>query len=90
VDGSDTWIEFTVRDQLLKSVRCADPFDRRLTIDLSQPFVNGKVEVVGEAGRFSAWTVSPTEMAGTIDMAPCSGGLRWSAGLPSSPQQVRR
>jgi hypothetical protein len=90
VDGSDTWIEFTVHDQLLKSVRCADPFDRRLTIDLSQPFVNGKVEVVGEAGRFSAWTVSPTEMAGTIDMAPCSGGLRWSAGLPSSPQQVRR
>jgi hypothetical protein len=79
VDGSDTWIEFTVRDQRLTSVRCTDPFDKRLAIDLSQPFVNGKVEIVGEAGRFSAWAVSPTETAGTIDMAPCTGLLRWEA-----------
>lgn len=86
VDGSDTWIEFTVRDQRLTSVRCIDPFDRQLTIELSQPFVNGKVEVVTDGGRFSAWAVSPTETAGTIDMKPCSGGLRWAAGLQSSHQ----
>lgn len=84
VDGTDTWIEFTVRDQLLTSVRCIDPFDVRLAIDLSQPFVNGKVEVVTDAGRFSAWAVSPTETAGTIDMKPCAGILRWEAGLQSS------
>jgi len=90
VDGSDTWIEFTVRDQLLTSVRCVDPFDNRLRIDLSQPFVNGKVEVVRDEGRFLAWTVSPTETAGTIEMKPCSGILRWQAGLRSSPQQMRR
>ena len=86
VDGSDTWIELTVRDQRLTSVRCIDPFDRRLAIELSQPFVNGKVEVVTDAGRVSAWAVSPTETAGTIDMKPCSGGLRWAAGLQSSHQ----
>lgn len=85
VDGSDTWIEFTVRDQLLTSVRCIDPFDNRLAIDLSQPFVNGKVEVMRDAGRFSAWSVSPTETAGTIDMKPCSATLRWEARLRSSP-----
>jgi hypothetical protein len=90
VDGSDTWIEFTVRDQLLTSVRCIDPSDTRLAIDLSQPFVDGKVEVVTDAGRFSAWAVSSTETAGTIDMKPCSGMLRWAAALRSSPQQVRR
>jgi len=81
VDGSDTWIEFTVRDQLLTSVRCIDASDRRLAIDLSQPFVNGRVDVVTDAGRFSAWAVSPTEMAGTIDMKPCSGMLRWETQL---------
>lgn len=86
VDGSDTWIEFTVRDRLLTSVRCIDPFDMRLGIELSQPFVNGKVEIVTDAGRFSAWTVSPTETAGTIDMTPCSGILRWEARLQSSDQ----
>jgi len=81
VDGSDTWIEFTVRDQLLTSVRCVDPFNKSLAIDLAQPFVSGKVEVVTDAGRFSAWAVSPTETAGTIDMKPCGGILRWEAGL---------
>lgn len=90
VDGSDTWIEFTVRDQLLTSVRCIDPSDNRLAIDLSQPFVNGKVEVVTDAGRFSAWAVSPTETAGTIDMKPCSGTLRWEAALQSTHQQNTR
>jgi IPT/TIG domain len=90
VDGSDTWIEFTVRDQLLTSVRCIDPSDTRLAIDLSQPFVNGKVEVATDAGRFSAWAVSPTETAGTIDMKPCAGMLRWEAELRSSPQRMRR
>jgi hypothetical protein len=89
VDGSDTWVEFTVRDQLLTSVRCIDPFDNRLAIDLSQPFVNGKVDVVGDAGRFAAWAVSSTETAGTIDMKPCSGGLRWEASR-SSPSQMPR
>ena len=84
VDGSDTWIEFTVRDRLLTSVRCVDPSDRRLAIDLSQPFVDGKVDVVTDAGRFSAWTVSPTETAGTIDMKPCAGVLRWAAQLQPS------
>lgn len=90
VDGSDTWIEFTVRDQLLTSVRCIDSFDRRLAIDLSQRFANGKVEVVIDAGRFSAWAVSATEMAGTIDMKPCSGILRWEAAMQSTAQQMRR
>jgi hypothetical protein len=90
VDGSDTWVEFTVRDRLLTSVRCVDPFARHLTVDVSQPFVDGKVEVVGDAGRFSAWAVSPTEAAGTIDMKPCSGVLRWEAALQASAQQVRR
>ena len=86
VDGSDSWIEFTVRDQLLTSVRCIDAFDMRLAIELSQPFVNGKVEIVTDAGRFSAWTVSPTETAGTIDMKPCSGIRRWEARLQPSDQ----
>jgi hypothetical protein len=86
VDGSDTWIEFTVRDRLLTSVRCVDPSDRRLAIDLSQPFIDGKVDVVTDAGRFSAWAVSPTETAGTMDMKPCSGVLRWAARLQSSHQ----
>ncbi len=90
VDGSDTWIEFTVRDQRLTSVRCIDPLDNRLAIDVSQPFVNGKVDVTTEEGRFSAWSVSPTETAGTIDMKPCSGTLRWAAGLRPLPQQTRR
>jgi hypothetical protein len=90
VDGSDTWIEFTVRDQLLTSVRCIDPFDNRLAIVLSQPFVNGKVDVIRGEGRFSAWTVSTTETAGTIDMKPCSGTLRWAARLGSSAQQMQR
>jgi hypothetical protein len=84
VDGSDTAIGFTVHDRLLTSVRCIDPFDRRLAIDLSEPFVHGKVEVVTDAGRFAAWIVSPTEMAGTIDVKPCSGVLRWTAGLQSN------
>ena len=91
VDGSDAWIEFTVRDQRLTSVRCTGgPLDGRLAIDVSEPFVNGKVEIVGEAGRFSAWAVSRTETAGTIDMAPCAGVLRWQARLQPSLQQVRR
>ena len=34
VDGSDTWIEFTVRNQLLTSVRCTGPLDGRLAIDV--------------------------------------------------------
>jgi hypothetical protein len=90
VDGSDTWIEFTVRDQRLTSVRCIDAFDNRLAIDLSQPFVNGKVDVMTDEGRFSAWTVSSGETAGTIDMRPCSGSLRWEATPRSSAQQMRR
>ena len=90
VDGSDAWIEFTVRDQRLTSVRCIDSPGSRFAIELSQPFVNGKVDVVGDAGRFSAWIVSATEAAGTIDMKPCSGGLPWAAALRSSPQQMRR
>jgi len=90
VDGTDTWIEFTVRDQLLTSVRCIDPADMRLAIEISQPFVNGKAEIVTDAGRFSAWTVSPTETAGTIDMKPCSGIRRWEARLQSNDQQPAR
>lgn len=90
VDGSDTSIEFTVRDQRLTSVRCVNPSEQSLAIDLSQAFVNGKVEVMRDEGRFSAWSVSPSETAGTIDMRPCSGVLRWAAGLRSSPRQMRR
>jgi hypothetical protein len=52
VDGSDTWIEFTVREHLLTSVPCIDPFDHRLAIELSEPFVNGKVNVTRAKAAF--------------------------------------
>ena len=79
VDGSDTWVEITVREQLLTSARCTDERGRVVEIAFSQPFVNGKIEFAGAAGRFSAWPASASEMAGTIDIAPCSGGRRWQA-----------
>jgi hypothetical protein len=78
-DGSDMSIEFTVRGNLLSNVHCIDATDKRLDIGLSAPIVNGKVEFVGDAGRFSAWVASASEAAGTIDMAPCSGGRPWQA-----------
>jgi hypothetical protein len=77
VDGSDTWIEFTVRDQRLTSVRCIDPFDRRLTIELSQPFVNGKVEVKATFSRAGTYVIrafgsdgllrAPTDVTVTVE-----------------------
>jgi hypothetical protein len=79
VDGSDSWVEFTVREQLLTNVRCTDGRGIVVEIAVSQPFVNGKIEFAGNAGRFSAWPASSSEMAGTIDIAPCSGGRRWEA-----------
>ena len=79
IDGSDTWIEFTVRGNLLSNVSCIDPTDKRVDIELSAPVVNGKVEFIGDAGRFSAWVASASEAAGTIDMAPCSPGHPWRA-----------
>jgi len=79
VDGSDTWVEFTVSEQVLTRVRCTDERDRVVLIALSQPLVDGKFEYAGDAGRFSAWPASPSEMAGTIDIAPCSGGRIWEA-----------
>jgi hypothetical protein len=83
VDGADSWVEFTVREHMLTSVRCTDALEKIVEISLSQPVVNGKVEFVGDAGRFSAWVASSSEAAGTIDMAPCSGHP-WEA-KPSRP-----
>jgi hypothetical protein len=79
VDGSDTWVEFTVRAHLLMNVRCTDAAGKVVEIAASQPVVNGKIEYVGDAGRFSAWVASASETAGTIDIAPCSGVRRWEA-----------
>ena len=79
VDGSDTWVEFTVRDHLLTNVRCTNWDGRVVEIAASQPVVNGKIEFVGDAGRFSAWVASASETAGVIDIAPCSGVRRWEA-----------
>jgi hypothetical protein len=79
VDGSDTWVEFTVSDHLLTKVRCTDEASRVVAIAVSQPVVNGKIEFVGDAGRFSAWVASASEAAGVIDIAPCSGVRRWEA-----------
>jgi hypothetical protein len=79
VDGSDTTIEFTVRENLLTRVQCSDALNKSVEMALAEPVVNGKVEFAGNAGRFSAWVASATEAAGTIDMSPCSGVRRWQA-----------
>ena len=79
VDGTDTWVEFTVRDHLLTNVRCTDEASKVVEIAVSQPVVNGKIEFVGAAGRFTAWAASASETAGVIDIAPCSGVRHWEA-----------
>jgi len=79
VDGSDTVLEFTVRDNVLTRVQCVDPSNQSVELELAAPVVNGKVEFAGDAGRFSAWVASASEAAGTIDIAPCSGVRRWQA-----------
>jgi hypothetical protein len=79
VDGSDTVLAFTVRDNVLTHVQCIDPFNQAVELELAAPVVNGKVEFAGAAGRFSAWVASASEAAGTIDIAPCSGVRRWQA-----------
>ena len=79
VDGSDMWVEFTVRDHRLTNVKCTDGAGRVVEIAASQPVVNGEIEFAGDAGRFSAWAASASETAGVIDIAPCSGVRRWEA-----------
>jgi hypothetical protein len=79
VDGSDTVLAFTVRDNVLTRVQCIDPFNQAVELELAAAVVNGKVEFAGAAGRFSAWVASASEAAGTIDIAPCSGVRRWQA-----------
>ena len=90
VDGSDTWIEFTVRDQLLTNLPGIDPFDNLVEIELSAPVLNGKVEFVGDAVRFSAWVASASDAAGTIDMTRCRvlricAGCRYRGVFDRSP-----
>ena len=78
VDGSDTDLEFTVRDNVLIRVQCVDPFYRSVALSPKAPVVNGKVEFTGDTGRFVAWVASASEAAGTIDISPCSF-RRWEA-----------
>ena len=67
-DGSDTLVAFTVRENVLTRVQCIDAFNKSIELELSAPVVNGKVEFIGDAGRFSAWVASASEAAGTIDI----------------------
>jgi hypothetical protein len=71
-DGSDTWIEFTVTNQVLTKVQCVPPVGTALDVEMSAPIVNGRVDYVGPQGSFSGWVASASEAAGRIDMAPCS------------------
>jgi hypothetical protein len=79
VDGSDTFLQFTVRARVLTRVRCENSFYQTVEMTLSVPVLNGRAEFSGDAGNFSAWVASASQAAGTIDMPPCSGGLRWQA-----------
>jgi hypothetical protein len=79
VDGSDTWVEFTVQGNLLLEVHCLNPADKREDLRISAPIINGKVDTAGDWGRFSAWVASESEAAGTIDMAQCAAGGPWIA-----------
>jgi len=78
---SEMWVEFTVSEHVLATVRCADEVFRPVEIPLSEPAANGKVEFVGDAGRFSVSMLTPSDAAGTIDLVPCWGGGRWQGTL---------
>jgi hypothetical protein len=81
LNGTDTWVEFVIRDNRLVSASCSYNSRVDLTFTESPSSRTGEFSIMADGGAtISGRILSPSEMAGTISVPSCTTTpLPWRA-----------